>query len=186
MSGESKCPFHSGQGPTRTQSNRDWWPNQLNLSVLHQHTSESSPLPAGFNYAEEFKKLDLAAVKKDLYARAFRTPEYFLYEPDTMRLEGFRLMGDLYQPLVPNAHGRLWSDQLELEIGLWQGIPTGLGYDATWVRLFHPDGRLVPTFHERAEAERQKEARDYYREQRESGDAPIDEKALSKKQKERV
>ncbi|HSD39514.1 MAG TPA: catalase/peroxidase HPI [Rhodocyclaceae bacterium] len=68
MSGESKCPFHSGQGPTRTQSVRDWWPNQLNLSVLHQHTPESSPLPADFNYAEEFKKLDLAAVKKDLYA----------------------------------------------------------------------------------------------------------------------
>lgn len=95
-------------------------------------------------------------VKKDLYARAFRTPEYFLYEPDTMRLEGFRLMGDLYQPLVLNAHGRLWSDQLQLEIGLWQGKPTGLGYDATWVRLFHPDGRLVSTSHERAEAERQK------------------------------
>ena len=44
-------------------------------------------------------------VKKDLYARVFRTPEYFLYEPDTLRLEGFRLQGDRYQPLIPNAHG---------------------------------------------------------------------------------
>jgi Uma2 family endonuclease len=90
-------------------------------------------------------------VKKDLYARAFRTPEYFLYEPETMRLEGFRLLGDLYQPLVPNAHGRLWSDQLGLEIGLWRGEHAGLK-DANWVRLFHSDGRLVPTPAERAEA----------------------------------
>jgi catalase-peroxidase len=70
MSSENKCPF--GQGaPTASvggRSNRDWWPNQLNLKILHQHTPESSPMPAGFNYAEEFKKLDLAAVKRDLYA----------------------------------------------------------------------------------------------------------------------
>jgi catalase-peroxidase len=49
-------------------SNRDWWPNQLNLKVLHQHSAMSNPMGAEFNYAEEFKKLDLAAVKKDLYA----------------------------------------------------------------------------------------------------------------------
>jgi catalase-peroxidase len=54
----------SSQGAT----NRDWWPNQLNLGVLHQHTQASSPMDADFNYAEEFKKLDLAALKKDLYA----------------------------------------------------------------------------------------------------------------------
>ena len=50
-------------------------------------------------------------VKKDLYARTFRTPEYFLYEPSSMKLEGFRLAGDIYRPLTPNAQGRLWSDQ---------------------------------------------------------------------------
>jgi catalase-peroxidase len=48
--------------------NRDWWPNQLNLGILHQHSSKSNPMGEKFNYAEEFKKLDLAAVKKDLIA----------------------------------------------------------------------------------------------------------------------
>jgi len=49
-------------------SNRDWWPNQLNLRILHQHSSKPNPMGEDFNYAEAFKKLDLAAVKKDLYA----------------------------------------------------------------------------------------------------------------------
>ena len=52
----------------RGTSNRDWWPNQLNLKILHQHSSLSNPMGDEFNYAEEFKKLDLDAVKKDLYA----------------------------------------------------------------------------------------------------------------------
>jgi catalase-peroxidase len=49
-------------------TNRDWWPNQLNLKILHQHSAKSNPMGENFNYAEEFKTLDLAAVKKDLYA----------------------------------------------------------------------------------------------------------------------
>jgi catalase-peroxidase len=49
-------------------SNRDWWPNQLNLNILHQHSPKSNPMGKDFNYPEEFKKLDLEAVKKDLYA----------------------------------------------------------------------------------------------------------------------
>jgi catalase-peroxidase len=52
----------------RGSSNRDWWPNQLNLKILHQHSSISNPMGGEFNYAKEFKKLDLNAVKKDLYA----------------------------------------------------------------------------------------------------------------------
>jgi catalase-peroxidase len=52
----------------RGRSNQDWWPNQLNLKILHQHSSLSNPMGDKFNYAEEFKKLDLKAVKKDLYA----------------------------------------------------------------------------------------------------------------------
>ncbi len=66
MSTESKCPFHhtAGGGP----SNRDWWPNQLKLELLHQHSCKSSPMGRDFNYAREFKSLDLAAVKKDLAA----------------------------------------------------------------------------------------------------------------------
>ena len=65
----SKCPFtdgdrkHTAGGGT---SNRDWWPNQLKLELLHQHSSKSNPMGEDFNYAEEFKSLDLAAVKKDL------------------------------------------------------------------------------------------------------------------------
>jgi catalase-peroxidase len=52
----------------RVMSNRDWWPNQLNLKILHQHSSLSNPMGEDYNYAEEFGKLDLAVVKKDLYA----------------------------------------------------------------------------------------------------------------------
>ena len=66
MSTEAKCPFHHGSGGGT--SNRDWWPNQLNLKVLRQHASKSDPMGADFNYAEEFKSLDLAAVKQDLLA----------------------------------------------------------------------------------------------------------------------
>ncbi len=68
---EAKCPVtgkSSSQTPGRGTSNRDWWPNQLNLQILHQHSSKSNPMGPEFNYREEFKKLDLAAVKKDLFA----------------------------------------------------------------------------------------------------------------------
>jgi len=71
MSNESKCPFHAQHGARTTdsmRSNRDWWPKQLNLKILHQHSAQSNPLGADFDYAEEFKKLDLAAVKQDLTA----------------------------------------------------------------------------------------------------------------------
>jgi len=68
--GEGKCPVTghtkktvSGGGTT----NKDWWPNQLNLKILHQHSNLSNPLDKDFNYAEEFKKLDLDAIKKDLF-----------------------------------------------------------------------------------------------------------------------
>ncbi|HKL27436.1 MAG TPA: catalase/peroxidase HPI [Desulfuromonadales bacterium] len=71
MSNESKCPVTgktgkqvAGGGP----SNQDWWPNRLNLDILHQHSSLSNPMGEDFDYAEEFKSLDLKAVKEDLYA----------------------------------------------------------------------------------------------------------------------
>jgi catalase-peroxidase len=64
---KSKCPFHHGVASGGT-TNRDWWPNQLKLELLHQHSSKSNPMGEGFNYAKEFKSLDLAAVKKDLAA----------------------------------------------------------------------------------------------------------------------
>jgi len=71
MNEDSKCPVTgrtskpiAGGGT----SIRDWWPNQLNLNILHQHSSKSNPMGEEFNYTEEFKKLDLEALKKDLYA----------------------------------------------------------------------------------------------------------------------
>ena len=71
MNDESKCPVTGGthnRMSGRGTSNRDWWPNQLNLKVLHQNSPLSNPMGEEFNYAEEFKKLDLVALKKDLYA----------------------------------------------------------------------------------------------------------------------
>jgi catalase-peroxidase len=64
MENESKCPV----GARKTMSNQDWWPNQLSLKVLHQNSSLSDPMGAEFNYAKEFKSLDLNAVIKDLHA----------------------------------------------------------------------------------------------------------------------
>ncbi|MCL4813880.1 MAG: catalase/peroxidase HPI, partial [Vicinamibacteraceae bacterium] len=64
MEQEKKCPF-TGDAP-KARSNRDWWPNQLNLKVLHQNPPTRDPMDADFNYAEEFKSLDLEAVKKDI------------------------------------------------------------------------------------------------------------------------
>ena len=66
---EAKCPFHAAGGARAThgaQSNADWWPNQLNLSILHQHQPVSNPMDPDFDYAEAFKKLDFKALKKDL------------------------------------------------------------------------------------------------------------------------
>ena len=66
-----KCPVAHGARPAPNfggRSNRDWWPNQLNLKILHQNSSQSNPMGEAFNYAEEFKKLDLDALKQDLLA----------------------------------------------------------------------------------------------------------------------
>lgn len=68
--GESKCPFSGGSPKQSAGSgtrNEDWWPNQLKLNILRQHSSLSNPMGETFNYAEAFKSLDLAAVKKDIY-----------------------------------------------------------------------------------------------------------------------
>ncbi len=70
MSEDSERPMADETGRTTTgrgTSNREWWPDQLNLGILHQNSPMSDPMGEGFDYAEEFKSLDLAAVKKDLY-----------------------------------------------------------------------------------------------------------------------
>jgi len=71
MSSESKCPFSGGASKSMTAgapTTADWWPNQLKLSVLHQHSPRSDPMGEGFDYAKEFARLDLNAVIKDLHA----------------------------------------------------------------------------------------------------------------------
>ena len=72
MSTESKCPFNHGQLLAKSAgggtTNRDWWPNQLNIRILHQHTSKSDPMGADFDYKKEFQSLDLALLKKDIAA----------------------------------------------------------------------------------------------------------------------
>ena len=65
MADESRCPV-AGRG--RGHMNRDWWPNQLNVQVLHQHSAVSNPMGEAFDYAKAFKSLDLNAVNKDLHA----------------------------------------------------------------------------------------------------------------------
>ena len=67
MTEESKCPFHAA-GASSSRTSRDWWPNQLRVDLLNQHSERSNPLGEKFNYAEEFKKLDYAALKGDLKA----------------------------------------------------------------------------------------------------------------------
>ena len=69
QSPESQCPVMHGSLSSNSStgtSNQDWWPNQLNLSILHQHDKKTDPMDEGFDYAEEFKKLDFGALKKDL------------------------------------------------------------------------------------------------------------------------
>jgi len=80
MSTETKCPVSGGARrhmAAGAPSNADWWPNQLNLKILHQHSPLSSPMGGSFNYAEEFKSLDLNAVKKDILALLTNSQEWW-------------------------------------------------------------------------------------------------------------
>ena len=82
---ESKCPFSGGAfsgsvfsgGESKGTKNRDWWPNQLNLEMLHYHSNLSDPMGEGFDYAEEFTKLDLKALKQDLYTLMTDSQEWW-------------------------------------------------------------------------------------------------------------
>src|SRR6202162_5439599 len=72
---ESKCPV--AHGARKSYTNTDWWPNQINVQILHQHSPKSDPMGKEFNYAEEFKKLDLNAVIKDLHALMTDSQEWW-------------------------------------------------------------------------------------------------------------
>ena len=74
MSAESKCPVSGG---TRVRTNRDWWPDQLNLQVLHHNSDLSDPMGEDFDYAKEFKSLDLDAVIRELHALMTDSQEWW-------------------------------------------------------------------------------------------------------------
>lgn len=94
MNGEAKCPFHGGalkQSAGSGTSNRDWWPNQLKLNILRQHSSLSNPMDKKFNYAKEFKTLDLKKVKKEIFSlmttsQAWWPADYGHYGPFFIRM----------------------------------------------------------------------------------------------------
>lgn len=81
--------------------------------------------------------------KKTVYETVFRTPEYFCYDPASQRLEGWRLVESRYQALTANEQGWLWSKELELWLGTWVGVFQGK--EATWLRFYDAEGRLVLT-----------------------------------------
>jgi catalase-peroxidase len=94
MNGEAKCPFHSGeikQSAGKGTQNRDWWPNQLKLNILRQHSSLSNPMDKKFNYAKEFKSLDLKALKKEIFtlmttSQSWWPADYGHYGPFFIRM----------------------------------------------------------------------------------------------------
>lgn len=94
---------------------------------------------------------------KELYAKVFRTPEYFWYDPDEDELKGFRLNGTQYQPIEPNERGWLWSQELGAYVAVWDGVY--LNRPDRWVRFYRADGTLVPTVAEELEQERQRAER---------------------------
>ena len=109
------------------------------------------------------EKID-RTVKMELYARTFRTRDYFLCDFDAGTLEGFRLVGDAYQPMLPGSRGRIRSEVLGLDFGIWHGAYRT--QEGTWLRLFEPGGRMVPT-----EAEAERERADAERERAEAAEA---------------
>ncbi len=94
--------------------------------------------------------------KKTLYANVFRTPDYFWFDPNSLEFQGFHLLDGAYEPLEPNPLGHLWSQQLGLFLGIY----------AETLRFFLPDGTLVPTPEETAEAERQRAEAEHQRNER--------------------
>ena len=89
--------------------------------------------------------------KKTLYEQIFRTPEYYIYDPEQHRLEGWSLVRDKYEAMIPDERGWIWSDVLQLWLGNWVGEYQE--QKGIWLRCYDRNGQLVPI---RAEAERQR------------------------------
>lgn len=96
-------------------------------------------------------------LKKQIYQDTFRTPEYFWFDPDTLEFAGFVLMAGKYQAIEANSQGRLWSQQLELYLGIHQRT----------LRFYSPEGELVPTPEETAQQEKERADREKERADRE-------------------
>jgi Uma2 family endonuclease len=104
--------------------------------------------------------------KKRIYEKKLKVGDYFCYDPDTRQLEGWTLASKRYQPLKPNEKGWLWSEELELWLGVWNG-KVGR-FDDTWLRFFDRDGQLVLSENESVQRLAEKERR-----LREAADAEV-------------
>src|SRR5260370_24905532 len=104
MASDSKCPFTGGSGG---RTNRDWWPNQLNLQVLHQHSSVSNPMGEAFDYVREFESLDLNAVIEDLPALMTDSQDWWPapFRPDGGRFLPLAWHGAASDPPGPGSPG---------------------------------------------------------------------------------
>jgi hypothetical protein len=98
--------------------------------------------------SDSTKRVD-KGLKKDLYQNTFRTPDYFWFDPNTLELQGFHLVDGIYQAIEPTQQGWLWSQQLELYLGLVDNK----------LRFFSPQGELIPSPEERADQAEQEIAR---------------------------
>jgi hypothetical protein len=116
----------------------------------------SSPSTVDFDHGE----------KKRIYEKKHKVGDYFCYDPDTHQIEGWTLASKRYQPLKPNDKGWLWSEELELWLGVWEG---NVGrFDDTWLRFFDRDGKLVLNENEASHRLAQEERR-----QREAAEAKV-------------
>ncbi len=154
---ESKCPFPHG-APTQSQPNEQWWPNELNLKVLHRNPPSASPMDEDFDYAEEFKTLDLDALKKDLTAlmtdsQAWWPADFGHYGPFFIRMAwhsaGTYRIGDGRGGAGSGAQRfaplNSWPDNVSLDKARRLLLPIKLKYGRkiSWADLFVLTGNVA-------------------------------------------
>jgi Uma2 family endonuclease len=103
--------------------------------------------------------------KKNTYQDIFRTPDYFLYDPKTEKLEGYSLCNGIYEPIAKDAEDRLYCRELDIWLGKWKG--KRYGDEGVYLRFFTSDGALIPTTEERAETEKERAEIAEYRAEKE-------------------
>jgi Uma2 family endonuclease len=111
--------------------------------------------------------------KKDLYEKTFRLPEYFIYDPDTHQVEGWRLVDRKFQDLSPNEQGWIWSEEMGVWLGNWEG--EYLGQHGIYLRAFDRDGRLCPLHAEAAQqhVETERQRADVERQRAEAAESEV-------------